>query len=210
MADEAIGLRERKRAQTRAQLERAAVLLVQKVGLEKATVEAICASVPVSSRTFFNYFESKEDAVLGVRDIAFDDEVIAAHRIRMAGEPLTAQVIGLLLLALGPALADAELHGARLAIIRQHPSLLSRQIAQMTRMGEQLIHATSTLLANEAAFAGLSAEERNIRAELILPLCGGAVRVAVREWVAAGDDHSSPEISRRAVELAGKAIETLT
>jgi hypothetical protein len=77
-------------------------------------------------------------------------------------------------------------------------------------MGEQLIHATSTLLANDAAFADLSAEERNTRAELILPLCGGAVRVAVREWVATGDDHSSHEISRRAVELAGKAIETLT
>jgi AcrR family transcriptional regulator len=209
VTNETIGLRERKRLETRAQLERAAVLLTQEIGLENATVDAICASVPVSPRTFFNYFESKEDAVLGVRDVPLDDSLVAEHLVRTAGEPLTAQVIGLLVLALEPAIADTELHEARLAIIKLHPGLLSRQIAQMTRMGEQLVAAISTLLAHHAAFDGTSADERNTLAELILPLCGGAVRVAVKEWVAAGGDRSPRELSRRAVELAGKAIEAL-
>ncbi|GAA1443565.1 TetR/AcrR family transcriptional regulator [Leifsonia poae] len=209
MINETLGLRERKRLETRAQLERAAVLLAQEVGLENTTVDAICASVPVSPRTFFNYFESKEDAVLGVRDIPIDDELVAAHLASTAGESLTAQVIGLLLHALGPGIADTELHEARLAIVRQHPSLLTRQIAQMTRMGEQLTAATATLLSHDPSFAAVPADERNTLAELILPLCGGAVRVAVKEWVAAGGDRSPHELSRRAVELAGKAIETL-
>ncbi len=209
MNDETLGLRERKRLETRAQLERAAVRLAQEVGLENATIDAICASVPVSPRTFFNYFESKEDAVLGVRDIPIDDELVSTHLAKTAHEPLTAQVVGLLLVALGPGIGDTDLHDARRAIIREHPGLLSRQIAQMTRMGEQLIAATSTLLAHQPAFAASSADERNAIAELILPLCGGAVRVAVKEWIVSGDERTQNELSRRAVELAGKAIETL-
>jgi AcrR family transcriptional regulator len=207
--NETLGLRERKRLETRAQLERAAVLLAQEVGPENATVDAICASIPVSPRTFFNYFESKEDAILGVRDIPIDDELVAVHLAETAGQSLTEQVIGLLLRVMGPAIADTELHEARMELIKQHPGLLSRQIVQMTRMGEQLTTATSALLAHDPAFDGATADERNTLAELILPLCGGAVRVAVKEWVATGDERSPHELRRRAVELAGKAIDTL-
>jgi hypothetical protein len=94
-------------------------------------------------------------------------------------------------------------------VIKLHPGLLSRQIAQMTRMGEQLIAATSTLLSHDPAFTDTTVDERSTLAEVILALCGGAVRVAVKEWIADGGDRSSDELSRRAVALAGKAIETL-
>jgi AcrR family transcriptional regulator len=210
MADQSLGLRERKRLETRTQLERAAVRLVAELGLEYATVEAICATVPVSTRTFFNYFESKEDAILGVRDVVFGDEAIERHARENAGQPLVSRIIGLLLEALAPAIADTELHEARLAIIKQHPELLSRQIAQMSRAGEKLIAATAAILAHDSRFAALGADERSATAELILPLCGGAVRLAIKEWISAGGERSLPELHRRAVELAGKAIETLS
>jgi hypothetical protein len=35
------------------------------------------------------------------------------------------------------------------------------------------------------------------------------VRVAVKDWVASGADRTTDELHSRAVELAGKAIETL-
>lgn len=210
MTDQPLGLRERKRLETRTQLERAAVRLAAELGVENATVEAICATVPVSVRTFFNYFESKEDAIIGVRDIEFDEAAIERHARENAGLPLTGRIIGLLLEALAPAIADTDLHEARLAIIKQHPELLSRQIAQVGRAGEKLIAATAGLLAHDVRFAGLGADERSATAELILPLCGGAVRLAVKEWVSAGGERSLPELHRRAVELAGKAIETLS
>ena len=209
MNNETLGLRERKRIQTRAQLERAAVLLVQEVGLENATVDAICAAVPVSPRTFFNYFESKEDAVLGVRDLPADADLVSAQLAEQPGRPLTAQVIGVLLHAMEPAIADSELHEARIAIIKEHPELLSRQIAQMARMGKHLIAAIAALLAHDSGSASGSDAERETLAELILSLCGAAVRVAVKEWVATGADRSPHQLQRRAVELAGKAIETL-
>src|SRR5712692_5430095 len=60
-----LGLRERKRATTRAALERIAIDLALEQGYERATVEAICAASMVSRRTFFNYFGTKESAFIG-------------------------------------------------------------------------------------------------------------------------------------------------
>lgn len=62
----AVGLRERKKAARRDALVNAARDLVLAHGLDGVTVEDICASVEVSPRTFFNYFATKEDAVLGL------------------------------------------------------------------------------------------------------------------------------------------------
>lgn len=173
-------------------------------------MEAICATVPVSARTFFNYFESKEDAILGVRDLRIDDELIAEHSAETAGQTLVSRVVGLLVTVVGSSIADPELHEARMQIIAQNPGLLGRQFAQMSHVGEQLVAATSTLLAHDPALAGATADERNVLAELIFPLCGGAVRVAVKEWIAAGGEEPTHELRRRAVELAGKAISALS
>ncbi|MFF1878817.1 TetR/AcrR family transcriptional regulator [Leifsonia sp. NPDC058230] len=209
MTTETLGLRERKRRETRAQLEHAAVQLALEVGLENATVDAICAVVPVSPRTFFNYFETKEDAILGVRDVPLDDEAVAEHLAQHAGETLVSSVTALLLHALGPAIADTDLHAARKQLIKEHPTLLGRQIAQMARMGEQLTAAVVTILLEDSAFAGREAADRQAVAEIVLSLCGGAVRVAVKDWVASGTDRTPDELHRRAVELAGKALRLL-
>ncbi|AVM64216.1 hypothetical protein C3V38_07220 [Dietzia sp. oral taxon 368] len=58
------GLREAKKARTRSGLARAALQLVAEEGLHATTVEAIAARADVSPRTFFNYFDSKDEAVV--------------------------------------------------------------------------------------------------------------------------------------------------
>lgn len=62
--DAPAGLREIKKARTRASLARAALQLVAEDGLGATTVEAIAARAEVSPRTFFNYFDSKDEAVV--------------------------------------------------------------------------------------------------------------------------------------------------
>ncbi|HXO12731.1 MAG TPA: TetR family transcriptional regulator, partial [Mycobacterium sp.] len=62
MASE-IGLRERRRRQTSADIRGAAVRLVRERGFDKVTIEAICVEAGISVRTFFNYFPNKESAI---------------------------------------------------------------------------------------------------------------------------------------------------
>ena len=58
------GLRERKKAATKAALSHAAVSLMLEQGLDAVRGEAIAAAVGVAPRTFRNYFSNKEEAVL--------------------------------------------------------------------------------------------------------------------------------------------------
>jgi AcrR family transcriptional regulator len=61
-----LGLRERKKAATREALHHAAVSLYRQRGPEAVTCEDICEAAGVSPRTFFNYFATKDEAVLSV------------------------------------------------------------------------------------------------------------------------------------------------
>ncbi|MQY23592.1 TetR/AcrR family transcriptional regulator [Nocardia macrotermitis] len=61
----AAGLREQKKQQTRLDLCRAARRLVLERGFDATTVEDVAKAVGVSPRTFFNYYETKLDAVVG-------------------------------------------------------------------------------------------------------------------------------------------------
>jgi AcrR family transcriptional regulator len=58
------GLRERKKLETFRALQSAARRLVGERGLDNVTIEDIADAANVSKRTFFNYFESKEAAIV--------------------------------------------------------------------------------------------------------------------------------------------------
>ena len=58
------GLRERKKAKTRAAIREQALRLIREQGYEATTVEQIADAAEVSPSTFFRYFPTKEDVVL--------------------------------------------------------------------------------------------------------------------------------------------------
>lgn len=82
-----LGLRERKKRQTRVALSQATIRLCVTRGWDNVTVEDIAAAADVSVRTFRNYFSGKAEAIAAshlerMRCVA--DEL----RNRPAGEPL--------------------------------------------------------------------------------------------------------------------------
>jgi AcrR family transcriptional regulator len=59
-----LGLRERKKAKTRAAIQETALRLFREQGYDATTVEQICEAAEVSESTFFRYFPTKADVVL--------------------------------------------------------------------------------------------------------------------------------------------------
>src|SRR5687767_9629068 len=75
---------------TRLALHAAALRLVAERGPDSVSVDQVAASADVSPRTFFNYFSSKDDAVLGL-DPAMPQRQAEAFRSRPPDEsPLQA------------------------------------------------------------------------------------------------------------------------
>ena len=73
-------LRERRREQTWAAIHEAALKRVREHGMRGTTVEEIAQEAGVSPRTFFNYFPSKEDAVLGLREPVVSEEILETDK----------------------------------------------------------------------------------------------------------------------------------
>lgn len=79
------GLREAKKLRTREAMHRAAVELLGEHGAAHVTVEMIAERAGVSTRTFFNYWPSKESAMLGLSPDR-DHRAIELLRRRPASE----------------------------------------------------------------------------------------------------------------------------
>ena len=211
--DPTLGLRDRKRLETRLRLEDAAVTLVLGGGLEHTTVDAISELADVSPRTFFNYFESKDAAILGLRQIEIEATELAEHCDQVAERGLIDSVIHVLLRVMGPPSSRRTMREDRLEILRRHPHLLTTQLAQFTQLTTALTDAVVALVARDARFAGDSTAAQAASADLVLALCGGAVRVAVREWAAMNPTDATDaadQLESRAISLAREVTEKLS
>ena len=134
-ADRSEGLRERKKRERGQALRQAALDLALGNGYANVTVEDICERCGVSRRTFFNYFSSKEEALLGRSDTVFDDEDQPDIEVFEAGGPngrLLADLQHLLATVIRTRVNRREEMAQYHQLMKQDPSLMQ---AQMSRMG---------------------------------------------------------------------------
>ncbi|PFG42736.1 TetR family transcriptional regulator [Isoptericola jiangsuensis] len=128
------GLRERKKRARAARIADAARLLVLDRGLDAVTVEEIAAAAEISPRTFFNYFESKDDAVLGQGSFDLDphvrEEFVAGGPTGRLLADLDPLVRGLLDALVGHA---PQAVAQTLEILEREPRLLGRHFAWFER-----------------------------------------------------------------------------
>lgn len=168
-----LGLRERKKAATRAALRRAALQLVTDRGFDAVTVEEIADLAGVAQRTFFRYFASKEDVIVDDRDLA--EELAALLEQTPAAQPPVAAVRTALLSLAGRLDAGdrAEIL-ARQRLIATTPALLARSLEQ---------HQAWEAVLEDWLAERLGTTDR-LGNRLLPAVCVAAVRVAAEAWVA--------------------------
>lgn len=125
------GLRERKKAKTRAAIQQHALRLFRAHGYDATTVEQIAEAAEVSPSTFFRYFPTKEDVVLYD---ALDPLIIAAFEAQPPGlSPVQALRAAMhAVFAELPADELQDLHG-RFDLIRDVPELRTRMLDEFVR-----------------------------------------------------------------------------
>jgi len=175
-----MGLRERKKAATRQALHEAALRLAVEHGPDKVTVEAIADAAMVSRRTFSNYFAGKEDALL------HGDQV----RLRRLVDLVSAQPTGEPVLTSLRRAAD-QLSSERIdplwvqqrRLVRRHPSLAARQIANYGAAERDLAAEIARRLPAEPG--------SELRSRVLAAVFLSALRAATQHWV----DHSDEPLS---------------
>ncbi len=175
--DFVVGLRERKKAKTRAAIQQEALRLFRRQGYAATTVEQIAAAAEVSPSTFFRYFPTKEDVVLF--DI-LDPLFIASFRT----QPLELNPLQALRAALGEvrrALTTEEMaqQHERALLFFSVPELRSAWVAQISDGAKMLAELIGDRL-------GCSPDDF-----AVCNFSGAIVGVAVAAMLRIADDRSA-------------------
>lgn len=164
---------ERRKLATRRALQSAALDLGLERGLHAVTIDEIAARAGVSTRTFFNYFETKEDAAL-LEFPGITDEQLT----RLSGGHGAAGLWTTLGELFAADTRRAE-HGvpdlARLLRLHeQTPSLVARQLGRFTRFEGRLADAVAPRFGADPT--------ARTRAELIAGAAMATGRIALHHW----------------------------
>lgn len=198
------GLRERKKTATRFALVEAAVRLAAEHGAENVTVEAISQAAGVSPRTFFNYFDCRDDAF-----VMADPEAGRRMQRAVLDAPARLSPLEAVRDALEAELADMERHHElwrlRARVLHRSPHLLASSLG--THMADERMLASAIALRMGGTPPGSGAEEAlgdpgpdaplGLYPRLLAGTAAIAVRVAIQYWSASGEPDTFRDIFRR-------------
>jgi AcrR family transcriptional regulator len=166
------GLRERKKAKTRAAIRREAMRLFREQGYDETTVEQIAEAAEVSPSTFFRYYPTKEEVVL---QDEFDEPLIEAFRAQPPElTPLQAMRVALRQVFGNLTPEQRAEEDERLRLSREVPELRAARLDELNR--------TMWL------FAAIVGERvgRSADDPAVLAFAGAVIGVAVSAMLCAG------------------------
>ena len=165
----------RKRA-TRQALKHAAAALVEERGLSGVTVDEIAARAGVSTRTFFNYFPTKEDAVVGW-DPSWLAELVDHLRHRPSDEQPLDAVRATIAAVVSPTDGDYRELLRRLQVTRSDPHLLAHY-ALRDGKDDQRLGPPSTL---PVAVGALAVHGADVHVRVHRLVCPAVARCRVHD-----------------------------
>jgi AcrR family transcriptional regulator len=151
-----LGLRERKKEQTRRLIGEAAQRLFAERGFDAVTVAEVARAADVSEKTVYNYFPTKEDLFYDQMEV-FETALLEAVRVRQPGESVLS-AFRRFVLERSRGLADEE----RADVIAKAARLIAGSPALQAREREIVARSTQVL-------ADLIAEETRVGAGEVEP-----------------------------------------
>ncbi|CAN5243564.1 TetR family transcriptional regulator [soil metagenome] len=174
------GLRERQRLATRRSIQVAVLQLLDERGIDGVTVDEISRMADVSPRTFFNYFGSKEEAMLGDAPELPEQEVIDEF---LEGRGALLDDLSLVLRRAGEhAQMDPEMLNLRHRLLKQLPHLFAMRMATMRAFEESVAEIVALRLARDEPALAADPDARASKARLVTLVAFAAMRHAWTSW----------------------------
>lgn len=186
-APDELGLRERKRLATRREIQRAVLTLCAQRSIDKVTVDEISRVAEISPRTFFNYFASKDSALVGDElELACDADI---ERFIAGGAD--ADVMTDLATLIGRSLqntdGDREIHELRRAVMKDNSHLFTMRMATLRNFEAGLQQIVERRLTADDPHLAADPRDLSQRALLLTLIAMAATRHAWRCWAEADD-----------------------
>ena len=162
------GRRARKKQQTRQALIEAATRLYREKGFEGVTIASIAEEADVAPRTFFSYFETKEDVFLGRGDERLE-RLVKAIQYRGRQQPILKAIHSVLLENREPTRRRKSIPTPGLSELLEHPAIANRLRERWNHWEDLLAEA----IAKDVGARPGDPEPRVVAAALT-----GAIRVA--------------------------------
>ena len=190
-----LGLRERKKARTRAAIRDQAMRLFEEQGYPATTIDQIADAAEVSPSTFFRYFPTKEAVVL---TDDFDPLIAAAIRAQPAEmHPIDAIIEGMRVVFGQLTEADVAAERRRQLLFQQVPELQARAMQQLADVIDLLGEVA-------AERAGLAPDD--FSAKVLAGAVVGAVMAVARPGDALGLEARSLERIAEALSLLRRGL----
>lgn len=190
----AVGLREIKKRRTRQTLIEAAMRLYREKGFDGMTVAEIAREADVAPRTFFGYFETKEDVFLGRGDDRLD-RLVRTIRERNHRQPILAAIRPVLLQNREPLPASSAHRMPDLPELLRHPAIAHRLRQRWNQWEDVLAEA----IANDIGAAAADPRPRVLAAAIT-----GAIRIAAA--AAAERPNRRKQVAAQAFELLASGL----
>ena len=192
-----VSLRERKKQQVRRRFQRIALELFDERGFEHVTVDDIAERAEISRSTFFRYFPTKEDVLIGRADEHLQ-ELRDAFVARTPDEPVLRSLRHSLEALAESYQADRDDFVAMRRIAEDHPSILARGLEHQAVWEDTF----ADLLAHRLQ----DGDGPDLRSRVVAGAVMAAIRVAIDEWLAEEGSQDLQALIGEAFDVLGDGL----